>query len=118
MSLLDRMTRDALRELTVPRYQARKLERQWYVTQQPHGPFPAGTECVIWRVRPDSFLVMEFADGTVAEVTCGFVSCERVPSLLARVLERIVAVGASVADPDLLVVGRMLGQIQSEVERR
>ncbi len=112
MSLLDRMTRDVLRELTAVRYRTRKIERQWYVTEQPHGPFPAGTECVIWRARPDSFLVMEFADGSVAEVSYGFASCERVPSPFARLLERIVAVAASAADPDLLVVGRMLGQIE------
>jgi hypothetical protein len=119
MKLLDRMTQDVLRELTAVRYRARKIERQWYVTQQPHGPFPAGTECVIWRARPDSFLVMEFADGSVAEVSYGFAACERVPNPLGRALERIVSIAASVADPDLhlVAVGHILGPVQAEVLR-
>lgn len=117
MSFFDRMTRDVLRELSTPRYRAQKIERQWYVIQQPHGPFPPGTECILWRARPDSFLVLEFADGSVAEVSYGFASCERVQSSLGRALEKIVALAASVADADLLVVGRMLNQIEREVER-
>ncbi len=106
------------RELATPRYQARKIERQWYVTQRPHGPFPAGTECVIWRARPDSFLVIEFADGSVAEVTWGFASVERVRGPLER-LSELLAAAAAFTDPHmsghLVAVTRFM--VTTEIDR-
>lgn len=48
------------------------LERQKYVTQRPHGSYPAGTEC--WASREDerSPLVLEFDDGIKVELGASF----------------------------------------------
>lgn len=81
-----------------------------YVTRSAHGPFPAGTPCVAWRARPDSFIVLEFEDGSVAEVTYGYLNVELEPSWFAQALAALM--GSITVAHDEVLLARVVHHVE------
>jgi len=44
------------------------LNKEPYITKQAHGPYPAGSKCLVSREHYGAILVIEFEDGVKVEL--------------------------------------------------